>query len=129
MFVSGRTGNATIKRVFNWDASSFLDLFYLEDLKALSTESSASAIGTSTSSSSTTTAPSKKLGDDYYTQPTANDSKTVGRKGSDHVAGSKDLDYEEEPTIPTQKFNKTLNSKYHEGPCTFFHDGSKIIFT
>lgn len=129
VFVSGRTGNATIKRVFNWDASSFLDLFYLEDLKVLKTESNASAIGTSSSTAAQAPAASKRLGNDYYTPPTSNDSKTVGRKGSDHVAGSKDLDYEEEPTVPTQKFSKTLNSKYHEGPCTFFHDGSKIIFT
>ncbi len=129
VFVSGRTGNATIKRVFNWDASSFLDLFYLEDLKVLNTETGASAIGTSSSSTIKTPAPSNRLGSDYYTQPTSNDSKTVGRKGSDYVTGSKDLDYEEEPSIPTQKFSKTLNSKYHEGPCTFFHDGSKIIFT
>jgi outer membrane protein OmpA-like peptidoglycan-associated protein/tetratricopeptide (TPR) repeat protein len=129
VFVSGRTGNATIKRVFNWDASSFLDLFYLEDLKVLNTESGASAIGTSSSSTTKTPTTSKKLGDDYYTQPTSNDSKTVGRKGSDYVSGSKDLDYEEEPSVPTQKFSKALNSKYHEGPCTFFHDGSKIIFT
>jgi outer membrane protein OmpA-like peptidoglycan-associated protein/tetratricopeptide (TPR) repeat protein len=129
VFVSGRTGNATIKRVFNWDASSFLDLFYLEDLKALRNESNASAIGTSSSSSARPSASSKKLGNDYYTPPTANDSKTVGRKGSEHISGSRDLDYEEEPSIPTQKFSKALNSKYHEGPCTFFHDGSKIIFT
>lgn len=129
VFVSGRTGNATIKRVFNWDASSFLDLFYLEDLKVLKTESNASAIGTSSSTAAQAPAASKRLGNDYYTPPTSNDSKTVGRKGSDHVAGSKDLDYEEEPTVPTKKFSKTLNSKYHEGPCTFFHDGSKIIFT
>lgn len=129
VFVSGRTGNATIKRVFNWDASSFLDLFYLEDLKVLRNESGASAIGTSSSSSARPSTSSKKLGNDYYTPPTSNDSKTVGRKGSEHIAGSRDLDYEEEPSIPTQKFSKALNSKYHEGPCTFFHDGSKIIFT
>lgn len=129
VFVSGRTGNANIKRVFNWDASSFLDLFYLEDLKVLNTESNASAIGTSNSSTSKPAPASSKLGNDYYTPPTSNDSKTVGRKGSDYIAGSKDSDYEEEPSIPTQKFSKTLNSKYHEGPCTFFHDGSKIVFT
>ena len=130
VFVSGRSSNSTIKRVFNWDASTFLDLFYLEDLKALGTESNASAIGTSSQSvPQKPNASSKKLGDDYYTPATSNDSRVVGRKGSDYVKGSNELDYEEEPSIPTQKFSKALNSKYHEGPCTFFHDGSKIIFT
>lgn len=131
VFVSGRSANSGIRRVFNWDASSFLDLFYLEDLKVISNESSgASAIGSSTQTPIQKTAPpSKKLGTDYYTPPTPNDAKTVGRKGNEYITGSKDLDYEENPTIPTEKFSKNLNSKYHEGPCAFFHDGSKIIFT
>ncbi len=131
VFVSGRSANSGIRRVFNWDASSFLDLFYLEDLKAISNESSgASAIGSSTQTPIQKTAPpSKKLGTDYYTPPTPNDARTVGRKGNEYITGSKDLDYEENPTIPTEKFSKNLNSKYHEGPCAFFHDGSKIIFT
>ncbi|WP_435353704.1 OmpA family protein [Emticicia sp. SJ17W-69] len=130
VFVSGRSANASIKRVFNWDASSFLDLFYLEDLKALGTETGASATGSSSQTASPKTPqPSKRLGSDYYTPPTANDTKTVGRKGSDYITGSKDLDYEETPSIPTEKFSKSLNSKYHEGPCAFFHDGMKIVFT
>lgn len=131
VFVSGRSANSGIRRVFNWDASSFLDLFYLEDLKAIGNESSgASAIGSSTQTPIQKSAPpSKKLGTDYYTPPTPNDAKTVGRKGNEYITGSKDLDYEENPTIPTEKFSKNLNSKYHEGPCAFFHDGSKIIFT
>lgn len=131
VFVSGRSANSGIRRVFNWDASSFLDLYYLEDLKALGTETSgASAIGSSSQTPTTKAPPiSKKLGDDYYTPPTANDTKTIGRKGNEYITGSKDLDYEENPTIPTEKFSKKLNSKYHEGPCTFFHDGSKIVFT
>ncbi len=131
VFVSGRSANSGIRRVFNWDASSFLDLFYLEDLKAIGSETSgASAIGSSTQTPIQKTAPpSKKLGTDYYTPPTSNDAKTIGRKGNEYITGSKDLDYEENPTIPTEKFSKNLNSKYHEGPCAFFHDGSKIIFT
>ncbi|AFK03800.1 OmpA/MotB domain protein [Emticicia oligotrophica DSM 17448] len=130
VFVSGRTENSQIRRVFNWDASSFLDLFYLEDLKALGTESGASAIGSSSQMVTQKNAqPSKKLGTDYYTPPTANDAKTVGRKGTEYITGSKYLDYEEEPSIQTEKFSKNLNSKYHEGPCAFFHDGMKIVFT
>lgn len=131
VFVSGRSANSAIRRVFNWDNSSFLDLFYLDDLKALGTETNgASAIGSSSQSQTTkTVTPSKKLGDDYYTPPTSNDTKTIGRKGSEYITGSKDLDYEETPSIATEKFSKSLNSKYHEGPCAFFHDGSKIVFT
>ncbi len=131
VFVSGRSANAGVRRVFNWDSSSFLDLFFLDDLKVLGSETNgASAIG---SSSQTQTQkglpPTKKLGNDYYTPPTSNDTKTIGRKGSEYITGSKELDYEESPTVATKKFSKSLNTKYHEGPCTFFHDGSKIVFT
>jgi outer membrane protein OmpA-like peptidoglycan-associated protein/tetratricopeptide (TPR) repeat protein len=130
VFVSGRSANSGIRRVFNWDASSFLDLFYLEDLKAIGTETGALATGSSSQSApAKTPQPSKKLGNDYYTPPTANDTKTIGRKGNEYITGSKELDYEETPSIPTEKFNKSLNSKYHEGPCAFFHDGMKIVFT
>ena len=131
VFVSGRSANSGIRRVFNWDASSFLDLFYLEDLKVLGAETGgASATGSSSQNSVLKATPnSKKLGNDYYTPPTSNDTKTIGRKGNEYITGSKDLDYEENPSIPTEKFSKSLNSKYHEGPCTFFHDGSKIVFT
>jgi outer membrane protein OmpA-like peptidoglycan-associated protein len=127
VFVSGRSADNAIKRVFNWDNSSFLDLFYLEDIKTLGTESTSSV---STGASVNTTKPNeskKKLGQDYYTPPTSNDAKTIGHKGSPLI--SDNVEYEENPTIETKKFSKTLNSKYHEGPCTFFHDYSKVIFT
>ena len=128
VFVSGRSKFSGIKRVFSWDNSSFLDLFYLEDIKALGTESTTSAIGSSAQSNPVKPAPpSKKLGSDYYTPPTANDAETIGHKGSDYISGSKE--YEENAAIPTKKFSRSINSKYHEGPCTFFHDGSKIVFT
>lgn len=128
VFVSGRSANNNIKRVFNWDASSFLDLFYLEDLKAIGTDESTSAVSSGSSNpQSKTPQNSKKLGSDYYTPPTSNDAQTIGHQGSDFISGSKN--YEENPTIETKKFSKSLNSKYHEGPCTFFHDYSKIIFT
>jgi len=131
VFVSGRSANSGIRRVFNWDASSFLDLFYLEDINAIGNENSgASAIGSSSQTPIQKTAPpAKKLGTDYYTPTTSNDAKTIGRKGSEYITGSKDLDYEENSSIQMEKFSKNLNSKYHEGPCAFFHDVSKIIFT
>ncbi len=131
VFVSGRSANAGIRRVFSWDASSFLDLFYLDDLKSIGNETSgASAIGSSSQAQTQKKVlSSNKLGTDYYTPPTPNDTKTIGRKGNEYISGSKESDYEEIPTILTERFSKNLSSKYHEGPCAFFHDGSKIIFT
>jgi tetratricopeptide (TPR) repeat protein len=128
VFVSSRSKNNSVKRVFKWDNSSFLDLYYLEDLKILGKEESNAAIG---SGSSNETPKSKstldKLGTDYYTPPTSNDAKTIGHQGSDYINGSKN--FEENSLVEVKKFSKKINSKYHEGPSTFFHDGSKIIFT
>jgi outer membrane protein OmpA-like peptidoglycan-associated protein/tetratricopeptide (TPR) repeat protein len=132
VFVSGRSKNSGIKRIFNWDGSAFLDLFYLEDLKALGTEeNNTSAIGSGSPSSASIKPPQtqKKLGNDYYTPPTSNDSKVVGRTGNELINGNGYNEKEEQPSISTEKFSKTLNSKWHEGSCTFFHDNSKIIFT
>jgi outer membrane protein OmpA-like peptidoglycan-associated protein len=127
VFVSGRSANNGIKRVFNWDNSSFLDLFYLEDIKTLGTENTSSISTGSSTNTNRVGEPTKKLGQDYYTPPTSNDANTIGHKGSEKISGSKD--YEENPSIETKKFSKSLNSKYHEGPCTFFHDFSKVVFT
>ncbi|SOE20970.1 WD40-like Beta Propeller Repeat [Spirosomataceae bacterium TFI 002] len=129
VFVSGREKKSGIKRVFSWDNSSFLDLYFLEDLKVLGEKPAVASV----SSGQKTTEDQKKLnglsklGTDYYTPQTPNDVPLIGNKGSDYINGSKN--YEENAIILAKKFSKTLNSKYHEGPCTFFKDGQRIIFT
>ncbi len=131
VFVSNRGKSGPVRRVFSWDNSSFLDLYYLEDLKVLGDAGSQAATTGSSSQAdeavSRRSGASEKLGSDYYTPPTANDAPTIAHQGSVYINGSRD--YEEQATIETKKFSKALNSKYHEGPSTFFHDGSKIIFT
>lgn len=129
VFVSSRNKNNAVKRVFKWDNSTFLDLYYLEDLKILGKEESNASIGSGGQNSGATkpkTAPDK-LGSDYYTPPTPNDANTIGHTGSELINGSKN--YEEQSIIDVKKFSKNLNSKYHEGPCTFFHSGERILFT
>ena len=128
VFVSGRPKANTIKRVFKWDNSSFLDLYYLEDLKELNKNEADASIGGGTS---TVTNKKKnvtdKLGNDYYTPPTSNDGNTIAHTGSDYINGSKDNI--ENSDIEVKSFSRKLNSKYHEGPCTFYENGEKIIFT
>lgn len=129
VFVSGREQNKAIKRVFSWDNSSFLDLYLLEDLNQLNT--SKKAAGVSSGGGADSKKKSKKglskLGSDYYTAPSANDNRTIGHTGSAYINGSQD--YDETPSIETKKFSKALNSKYHEGPCSFFHNGKRVVFT
>ena len=59
--------------------------------------------------------------------PTSNDANTIAHQGSDLITGSKG--YEETSAIEIKSFSKNLNSKYHEGPCTFYDKANKIIFT
>lgn len=125
VFVSTGEPNG-IKRVFKWNTTPFLDLYYLPEEKEL--RATAARVGGS--------APKKKvqktnlirpLGSDDYTAPTANDTRTVGFYGINNInAGS---DYSEEAVSESDRFSQSLNTKYHEGPATFTKDGSRIIFT
>lgn len=130
VFVSSRNKNKSVKRVFNWDNSSFLDLYYLEDLKIISNNvNNTAALGSGGINSRTelNKKATEKIGTDYYTPPTANDANTIAHTGSNLIYGSKG--YEENTTIKIRSFSKSLNSKYHEGPCTFYDNANKIIFT
>ncbi len=129
VFVSGRPKTTAIKRVFSWDNSSFLDLYLLDDIAKIAPENQSASVSTSKSISSADAKVPKnaKLGSDYYTPPTANDAATIAHTGSDLISGSQDNN--EIPKIDTKNFSRKLNSKYHEGPCSFFEDGKKVIFT
>ncbi|MBX2952674.1 MAG: OmpA family protein [Leadbetterella sp.] len=130
VFVSGRTQNRSIKRVFNWDNSNFLDLYYVEDKKLLNSEESSGAVlgvGGSNANPYGAAGSGDPLGKDYYTPPTSNDASTIGHTGSEKISGSKD--YKETPTVLSVSFSRKLNSKYHEGPSVFYDKGNKIIFT
>ncbi|MBL0302805.1 MAG: OmpA family protein [Cytophagaceae bacterium] len=130
VFVSSRNPNNSVKRVFKWDNSSFLDLYYLEDLKVINKEDKTAALGgggNESDKNNKNKPKTEKLGNDYYTPPTANDANTIAHTGSELINGSKN--YEETAIIDVKKFSRTLNSKYHEGPCTFFDNAQKIIFT
>lgn len=125
VFVSGRDKKTGLKRVFTWDNSSFLDLYYLEDLAVLggTSEASISAGNSSVASKSNL----NKVGNTYVRSSTPNDNALVASYGSDYITGSRS--FEERAVIETKKFSKTLNSKYHEGPCTFTKDFKQIVFT
>lgn len=128
VFVSGRGKNSAVKRVFSWDNSPFLDLFIIDDLAALQKSNAISAIGSSALSSSPTTKASTPIvGDDHYTPATANDANIIMSYGNAYISG--DTKYVEYAAVPAKRFSRTLNSKYHEGPCAFYHTIDKIIFT
>ena len=124
VFVSaGNSGNG-VKRIFKWNNTPFLDLYYLPDLKTIRTSKPAS-LGGSASSRRVRTRLIRPLGSDDYTAPTANDTRTVGFYGGNNIS----MGYEDQPISESDRFSRTLNTKYHEGPATFTKDGSRVIFT
>ena len=105
VFVSARAESGIIKRVFNWNQTPFLDLYFVPDTATLkgsreTLRSNAAALGGADS-----------------------------REGN--TGGLPDNVSEDLPkaTTKAEKFSRTLNTKYHEGPATFFKDFTKVIFT
>jgi outer membrane protein OmpA-like peptidoglycan-associated protein len=125
VFNSSRTEGTGLKRVFCWDNSRFLDMYYLTDVSALT--ASAAGLGGAGANKSKSRGTESVVGSDEYTSPTANDSRTVGTFGGTNIYQG--YGYTENPATKTQRFSKSLNSKYHEGPMTFTNDGKKVIFT
>jgi outer membrane protein OmpA-like peptidoglycan-associated protein len=121
VFVSARNEGLGVKRVHSWNNTAFLDLYELPDLSALGSGNTASLGGGISKSAGSKS--SSGLGSDFYTAPTSNDSKIVGfSKGGGYQPVS-------EPMVASKELSKSINSKYHEGPVTFFKDGNKMIFT
>ncbi|RYU94497.1 OmpA family protein [Emticicia agri] len=101
VFVSAREEGGIIKRVFMQNQTPFLDLFVFPDTTQL-----------------------------------RKDNTTMKQAGAGAISTSlgtlekaEDDEKEEKPLTKVEQFSKTLNSKYHEGPATFFKDYKKIIFT
>ena len=126
VFNSRRTEGTGLKRIFSWDNSFFLNTYYLSDINQLTTSlAGLSNVDANKLKSRGTT--ESFIGSDGYTAPTANDTKTIGTFGGTNIYQG--YGYSENPTTNVQKFSKSLNTKYHEGPMTFTSNGKKIIFT
>jgi outer membrane protein OmpA-like peptidoglycan-associated protein len=105
------------------DKGGYLDLFYLNDLSRVQ---GLGSDGTAKKPKRISSGGVKSLGNDYYSRPTANDSKTLNFfGGSDEAVINKVKGQIAESEI----FSKTLNTKFHEGPATFNKDFTQIIFT
>ncbi|MFY7912595.1 MAG: OmpA family protein [Emticicia sp.] len=104
VFVSAREEGGAIKRVFMQNQTPFLDLFMFPDTAELRKDNIIAM---------------KQLS---------------GVGGSSSFSAAEKLEAietedKEKPLSKIEQFSKTLNSKYHEGPVTFFKDYKKLIFT
>ncbi len=128
VFVSAqRNEGSGTKRVFNWNNTPFLDLYYMPERKSVKAIKTATLGGSKPTKDPKDKRAGRALGRDDYTPPTSNDSRTVGYFGGTNV--TEGLGYEDKPITESARFSESLNTKYHEGPATFTKDGSKVIFT
>ncbi|MCX6215105.1 OmpA family protein [Spirosoma sp.] len=99
VFVSSRDETGVIKRVFSWNQTPFLDLYFHPDTNQLRVPG-AGLVNAAVLGGGTET-----------------------REESGEAAG------ENKALSKTEIFNRTLNTKYHEGPMTFTKDQNVIVFT
>ena len=120
IFASNRTVSTMFKRTFDWDLSSFLDLYFVKDTGSIQF---APKIDTLQGSSKRR----KLIYNDDDTRFTSNDTKTmsgfISQKYIDTVGT-----FTTSPFL-IEGFSKAINSKFHEGPVCFTKDQKTIIFT
>ncbi|AKD53599.1 OmpA family protein [Spirosoma radiotolerans] len=128
VYVAGKKGGATIETTGSGGGSGYLDLFYAPNRNNLKVASIINADGSVSKAPDTRSKTQYVVGQDNYSRPTANDSRTVPNF-YEGINISEGLGYQDQSVDPAKQFSKTLNTKYHEGPATFSRDGSRIIFT
>ncbi len=128
VYVAGKKGGSAIETTGSGGGSGYLDLFYVPNRNNLKVGSIINADGSTSKPPVTHAKTQFSVGQDNYSRPTANDSRTVPNY-YEGINISEGLGYVEQPVDPAQRFSKTLNTKYHEGPATFSRDGLRIIFT
>lgn len=101
VFVSARDEGGIIKRVFMQNETPFLDLFMHPDTAVLTKEIRKQSVVAS-------------LG---------------GSGEASDVATIESFEKEATENSDVEEFSKTINTKYHEGPVSFFSDHQKLIFT
>lgn len=103
VFVSSREEGGVVKRVFMQNQTPFLDLYMFPDTSQLRKDNFIAA---------------KQAG-------------AVGGGNATFSSAEKleAIEKEDKPLSKVEQFSRTLNTKYHEGPVTFFNDYKKIVFT
>jgi outer membrane protein OmpA-like peptidoglycan-associated protein len=124
-FASSRPRNAAVNRIYEWDQSPFLDLYFAPDTTLIKDESMEMKPGFTARKVNNTTKSYRFNNDD--TPQTANDSPTLGY--ALNTANRDSVQRDETSTTAAFPFEGDINSKYHEGPLAFFPGGDSVIFT
>lgn len=117
IFVSNRKTGGIVKNVFGWDNTPYSNLYALDDLSKINKIK----IDSDTYSPRYSRADYKVNDDD--TEPTSNDSKTVGVYNV-NVYNTIRAD----SSLGLYRLKKKINTRFHEGPSVIAPDGT-IFFT
>jgi outer membrane protein OmpA-like peptidoglycan-associated protein len=117
VFTSARKGNTN--KVFGWNNTSFLDLYYVEDTAKIK-PASGELLQILNSNSSEYA--SKVHSDE--TRQTSNDSPVLGYLSDNNSTINNNAD-----TLGIKRFDDAINSKFHEGPAAFYRSGDTMLFT
>ena len=102
VFVSARNESGVVKRVFNWNQTPFLDLYYHPDTTQLSAPGA---------------------------EPARPAGAALLGGGEPPGAEPADASPQTQPLTKAETFSRTLNTKYHEGPMTFTREQNFTVFT
>jgi len=128
VYVAGSKGGSTIETKGSGGGSGYLDLFYLPNRNDIQISTVINPDGTEGKPDNSRSRRKNNLGNDEQTRPTSNDSRTVPSFDAG-ILVSEGLGYDSRAGSLAQRFSKSLNTRYHEGPATFSVDGTRIIFT
>jgi len=133
VYVSGKKGGSAIETVGLGGGGNYLDLFFVPDRQQLKIDRIIRSDGTVFKPNNPTSRRERTASEPQGARPTANDSRTIGSyDGSINVTQGLGIGQSRGSKVnpaTAQRFSKELNTRYHEGPATFFSDGSRIIFT
>lgn len=120
IFCSSRKPKAVVQRTFDWDLSTFLDLYFIPDTANIKP---APQIDTLAGKSKR-----RKIHyNDDDTRQTSNDTKTMAGYLSHRYIDTTGMFVTDALVI--NGFSKHVNSKYHEGPAVFNKKQDFMIFT
>ncbi|MBC7388834.1 MAG: OmpA family protein [Opitutaceae bacterium] len=124
VFTSGRKMENGVRRVHAWNNAAYLDMYYV-DTNGVNERNYNTHIGeehAAHKSYNYLNSNAKLHSDETYR--TSNDSKTLGYHA--HVfKGAPTANHSADP----KPFSSTLNSRAHDGPCTFNKEQNMIVFT
>ncbi|MBC8112010.1 MAG: PD40 domain-containing protein, partial [Verrucomicrobia bacterium] len=122
VFVSGRKQVLASPESFGWNQTSFLNMYYVPDTNSIKNLYQLEKTPFYNPLNSET----RKSTVNNSVQATANDSPTLGAY---HTTSTKDTGFTTMNLPFIKPFSGTLNSRYHEGPMSFFNQGRNMIFT